>query len=315
MPRLTANPESRVRSSKLGLPSEYPLAEHAQRSRGLLFLPIFVIFSGLILTALLISTFNEDGEESGRDWVLQTSRELLFSFSVESGLVVQEFAISGNRFVASKLLVDAVGIRIGTPMISVDLHDALAGVNKITWVRSAHVSRHWPNKIAVKVVEKIPIAVWETVEGSLFIDEEGEAFGEQYMGEFIGLPILQGIGAGQRFPELVRVLEISPIVGREVVGATLVAQRRWDVRMAKNFIVRLPEEGMELAWILFSDHLKRKYLPLEGLAVADYTIRDRVVLQYKKGLGDSLVNVRSFSEGVRGSDTPDSLAVDAQGPG
>ncbi len=305
MQRLRANPDSRVRPSELVLPTETPFAMRPQTPRRSILLPIFVIVFGLTLVAIMVSLFREDGKGSWYSWLLQANKELVSSISVEYGLVVQELAITGNRVVAPHLLVEALGIGIGSPMILVDLQDSLKGVRRIGWVESAQVIRHWPNKIFIKIVEKTPVAIWKTSDGPLFIDDKGDAFGALYIGQFSDLPVLRGAGADQSFPELARVLEKAPFISEKFVGATLVGKRRWDIEMEKGLIVRLPEEGMEMAWISFSDHLKRNYLALEGLVVADYTLRDRLVLQFEevvvKDKGDNLVGLKFSDWGLKNS--------------
>ncbi len=297
MQRLTANPESRVRSSELLIPSETAFPVCPQGAKGLVSPSIFVMVFALTFTVIVASAFREDGQRNWYNWVLNESKNLVSSVSVESGLVVQELSFSGNRVVASKVLREAVGIKIGMPMILVDLHDALEMVTRVDWVDSARISRQWPNKISIKVVEKAPVAIWETPEGPLFIDAKGKVFGDKHMGRFPDLPVVRGAEAGHRFPELRDVLERSPFVGGEFVEATLVGKRRWNIKMTKGLIVRLPEHEMEKAWILFSNHLKRDYLSLEGLAVADYTLGDRLVLQFEevtvKQSGDNIVGLTS----------------------
>ena len=240
MQRLTANPDSRIRSSELFLPSETAFPARPQGAKGLVSPSIVVIGFALAFTAIVAATFREDGQGDWYNWIVYESKKLVSSVSVESGLVVQEFSISGNRVVPSKVFLESVGIEIGAPMILVDLRDALEVVTRVDWVDSAQVSRQWPNKISIKVVEKAPVAIWETPEGPRFIDERGEIFGDKYMEMFPDLPILRGAGADHRFPELRGVLERSPVIGAEFVGATLLGKRRWDIKMREVLIVRLP---------------------------------------------------------------------------
>jgi cell division protein FtsQ len=314
MQRLTANPDSRIRSSELFLPSETAFPARPQDAKGLVSPSIVVIGFALAFTAIVAATFREDGQGDWYNWIVYESKKLVSSVSVESGLVVQEFSISGNRVVPSKVFLESVGIEIGAPMILVDLRDALEVVTRVDWVDSAQVSRQWPNKISIKVVEKAPVAIWETPEGPLFIDERGEVFGDKYMEMFPDLPILRGAGADHRFPELRGVLERSPVVGAEFIGATLLGKRRWDIKMTEGLIVRLPEDEMERAWILFSNHLKRGYLALEGLAVADYTLVDRLVLQFEevtvKQSGNGIVGLTSLNGRLK-----ESYARGSVGPG
>ena len=314
MQRLTANPDSRVRSSELFFPAETVFSARPQGAKGLLLPFIVVIGFALAFAAIVVLAFREDGQGKWYNWIVYATKNLVSSVSVEAGLVVQELSISGNTVVPSEVFWEVVGIEVGAPMISIDLHDALEVVTRVDWVDSAQVSRQWPNRVSIKVVEKVPVAIWETTEGPLFIDAKGEVFGDKYMEMFPDLPVLRGAGADHRFPELRGVLERSPVIGVDFVEATLLGKRRWDIKMTQGLIVRLPEDEMGRAWSLFSNHLKRDYLALEGLAVADYTLMDRLVLRFEE------VTVKQSGDGIVGLTSSDgrlkeSYARGSAGPG
>jgi cell division protein FtsQ len=76
----------------------------------------------------------------------------------------------------------------------------------IKWVRSATISRVWPNQLVVRIEERKPVAYARLERGLRLIDEDGEFLERPETAGFT-LPILDGVTPGQSAPE--RQLRIS----------------------------------------------------------------------------------------------------------
>jgi cell division protein FtsQ len=74
---------------------------------------------------------------------------------ITSGIV----ASSGNS-----ALVEA-GVLAGTPMILIRSEQVVAGLEQDPWVREAAVELEWPNRVVVRVEERVPVAWVETSQG------------------------------------------------------------------------------------------------------------------------------------------------------
>ena len=61
-----------------------------------------------------------------------------------------------------------LGIKIGTPMLYVDVDEARARLEALPWVKSAEVRRVWPDRISVHIVERRPVALWQN-EGDVVV--------------------------------------------------------------------------------------------------------------------------------------------------
>jgi len=90
----------------------------------------------------------------------------------------------------------------GRSMVAVDVSERLEQVRGIPWVRSARVGRVWPNKIAVSVEERVPVAFLRTGEadGIRMIDEDGVILEPRAAGDGT-LPVLTGIDSDMPFDE------------------------------------------------------------------------------------------------------------------
>lgn len=94
--------------------------------------------------ALLVLTMT--GVLAAAVWVLFGSRLL----------AVRSVVVSGTHLVPVSEILAVAGIRPGTPLIRVDTAQVAARVDTIRQVRSARVSRSWPDRVIIVVREWTP---------------------------------------------------------------------------------------------------------------------------------------------------------------
>lgn len=90
------------------------------------------------------------------------------------------------------------------PLSSIDLARRAAAIREVEWVKAASVRRVWPNRLAVHVTERTPVAVIQIPSGAsgsfdnpvaytpALIDEEGEIL-RTHLPAQSGLPMLTGV--------------------------------------------------------------------------------------------------------------------------
>ena len=109
-----------------------PVPEPPARARG----PWRTAFLGLAVAGLVI----------GVGWALLGSKLL----------VVRSVVVTGTHLVSPDRVRAAAGIPPKLPMIRVDTHAAARRVEGITQVRSATVTKSWPDRIVITVHERTP---------------------------------------------------------------------------------------------------------------------------------------------------------------
>lgn len=109
------------------------------------------------------------------------------------------------------------------------------------WVKDARVSRRLPDSLVIDLVERTPAAVWQYQGRLNLIDGEGVVLDAVPVDKMPELPLLIGPGANDEAAPLRRLLDRVPTLKPQLVSATWIGDRRWDLSFATGETVSLPE--------------------------------------------------------------------------
>ena len=109
---------------------------------------------------------------------------LLTVLGVASALVLyftplmsaRSVVVSGTGAVPREQVVEAAGIRLGTPLLQIDTDDVADRVAGIRRVATARVQREYPSAVRISIVERIPVAVKDFPDGPHLFDRDGVDF-------------------------------------------------------------------------------------------------------------------------------------------
>lgn len=128
-----------------------------------------------------------------------------------SWLSVQGVDVAGVETISEAEVRDAAGVEEGEPLATADLGAIEARVEALAAVRSADVSRRWPDRVLVRVEERVPVAVVEIAGSVRGMDATGVLFREydRVPGD---LPLIEaGSGAsGESLEEGAKVIAALP---------------------------------------------------------------------------------------------------------
>jgi cell division septal protein FtsQ len=152
---------------------------------------------------------------------------------------ILKVASSGGKGLNGELKGEAMW-RVDLPGI----RDTL--IRTVPWIESVSVSRVFPHTIAIRAKEHIPVAVWRDKNGRTSVVNASGVKIVSGISEdkFKDLVILEGEKAATRVHEIGKLLDID----RRIAVATLVGNRRWNLRLRSGVEILLPEEGHVEAW-------------------------------------------------------------------
>jgi cell division protein FtsQ len=134
-------------------------------------------------------------------------------------LDVDHEVVAGNAQVNTAEILAASHIAPGDPMVWLDPGDSAHDIEALSWIRTATVTREWPDTVRITVQERVPVAWVDAGEGhALVVDRTGRALTVDPTAP-AGLPVLLGVT-----PAPVGAA-ISPVGGAWLAGHLSVDER------------------------------------------------------------------------------------------
>ncbi|NWG92019.1 MAG: FtsQ-type POTRA domain-containing protein [Parvularculaceae bacterium] len=163
--------------------------------------------------------------------------------AIAAGLEIRRVLLRGAHQTAHEEVLDALGPVVGASLLHLSLDEARARIENLGWVRSAAVTRLYPDTISVSIREREPAAVWQ-IDGDLhLIDAEGAIIREVGAYEYSNLPLIVGAGAQEAASGILSALARETEIGKRAYALIRVGGRRWNMRLRNNVDVKLPERA------------------------------------------------------------------------
>jgi cell division protein FtsQ len=196
---------------------------------------------GALAIALLLGWFSYSGllEETHNALVRRYER-----YQIALGLQIKKIVINGRHVIPQSDILKTLEVRLGDPFSRFDMELAYSQLSQHPWVKSVLIQRQWPDAIHVTVHERVPLALWQYHQKVVLVDETGEVL-TPHIESYRHFPLVIGPGAPQAAQALLQVLKNHPTLQQEVVAATRIGQRRWDLRLKNGITLMLPEENYE----------------------------------------------------------------------
>jgi len=190
------------------------------------------------------------------------------------GQAAERIEVRGLKYHAPRNVLAAIGIRAGGSMLGFDPQSARKLLENLDWVKRARLAKVYPNGLVIDIVEREPIALWQTAGEFYPVDGEGLAIASLPAGRFAHLPVVTGEGGNKAAKSLVNHLNTHPGIKSQLRAAARVGKRRWNLYFASGLKVMLPEkdpagaldrlERLDAATGLFSRDLQVLDLRLPG---------------------------------------------------
>lgn len=194
------------------------------------------------------------------------------TLAADAGFVVRQVDIEGavNQ---SRLSIYRVVLEGGSDsMLLTDIGEIRNRVKALPWVSDASVSRRWPNRLEIQIVEKRPAAVWQHQGSFSLIDVNGDILPSDRLEDFAHLPLLVGREANVEARALLALAAAEPELMQHLQAAIWVGDRRFDLRMKSGETVSLPE-GPEAPKALKRFASIQRETPLLGRGFVRFDLR------------------------------------------
>ncbi|KAB7610331.1 cell division protein FtsQ [Amylibacter sp. SFDW26] len=212
--------------------------------------------------------------------------------------MVKQMRIQGVGEITDSLVRAALPVEFPVSSFHLDLEALKASVESIEGVEAASILVGAQGVLEVGIVERVPALIWRNDEGLVLLDASGEKSGR--LGSRLDrpeLPLVTGVGVEQSVPEAMDIFaKLAPVAGR-VRGLMRIGERRWDVVLDRNQILRLPEDKPLAALErIFALHAAQDILNRD-VAVVDVRDGRKPILRLSAPALDGLKKLRLIANG------------------
>lgn len=204
-----------------------PVAAAALRRR-----VIATVAALVAVTAVIIAAIAGLPQRLGQEAVRATAR---------AGLEIIHVEISGNRETSRLDIFKKALPGRDNAMLTSDLAAIRTGLLGLPWVADASVGRRLPDTLAIHIVERRPVALWQHEGRFDVIDISGKPLTNQRLDRFARLPRVIGRDANARVREMLALTAVAPTLEPQVSAMVLVGGRRWDVKFKTGETLSLPD--------------------------------------------------------------------------
>jgi cell division protein FtsQ len=158
-----------------------------------------------------------------------------------AGFRAEQIEITGLRRM-ERMTVYAVALdQRSRAMPLIDLGEVRAKLLDYPWIADARVSRRLPDTLAIDIVEREPVAVWQNHGQLMLIDVSGTPLEPVSPNAMPALPLIIGDGANEKEPAFQALMGAAPALKPLIRAATWVGDRRWDLLFDSGERLALPE--------------------------------------------------------------------------
>ncbi len=209
----------------------------------------------------------------------------------DAGFRVKSVDIQGLKRMDPRPVYEIAIDQKSTAMPLVDVSDIRKRLLEFGWIKDARVSRRFPDTLVIDVVERTPAALWQDEDRLTLIDAEGVVLDRVPVSQMPDLPLLIGKGANAQAVPLERLLDQAPALKAQLVSATWVGQRRWDLSFQSGETLALPEgEAVATAALTkFAKMDKSAGLLGRGILRFDLRIPGKMTVRLPREPGEPIV--------------------------
>lgn len=159
-----------------------------------------------------------------------------------AGFTVKRVHVVGANRIDNLRIYDIALNQKDRSMAAIDVAEVRRELMGYGWVADARVSRRLPDTLVIDLVERSPVAVWQSRGRYTLIDADGRLLPGVDPASVPGLPVIVGQGAPRQMRSLQTLLAAAPALRPRISGASWMGGRRWDLHFNTGETLALPDD-------------------------------------------------------------------------
>lgn len=251
-------------------------ADRIRQQRGRLYAKsiLFISSAGVGIFLIIIALFVGLPQKLYQDFI-----QHCIIVSGKYGLDLKEVNIKGRKETSVKQLTSIVNAKLNTPILQYDLDHVRSALLAHPWIKKVSVHRRLPNVLHINIQERVPIALWQDKKKHYLVDTDGVVMNTPIPNHYKTLPIVAGTGAPIYTPKMLMLIEKFPNIAARTSGLIRIRERRWNITLDGSIIVKLPEDGIEVALARLAFLLDKNPLSKEHIVAVDLRNAEQIYIK------------------------------------
>ena len=199
--------------------------------------------------------------------------------TAKAGFAIEKVEITGQSETSETDVLSALDIGQYPSLLTLDLEDAQARIEKLPWVKTASLKKLFPDSVEIRITERQPYAVWQH-DGKLSLtDRDGKLITDAIDDRYAGLPHVVGVGAAEKAADFTALLAPYPAIRSQVHAGILVSENRWTLVLNNGIDLMLPADDPAKALATIAGLDRTQSLLSREIAAVDMRQPGQLVLR------------------------------------
>ena len=244
---------------------------------------------GILIAALVAIWTTDTTRFAIQGWVADVRR----SIEERPEFMVHAMAIDGASEAIAQDIREIAPVDFPLSSFHLDLDGMKARIAELDAVARADLRVRTGGVLQVDIVERLPAVVWRVGQDLELLDGEGHrvaAIASRL--DRPDMPLLVGAGAERAVPEAIALFDAASPVADRTRALVRVGERRWDLVLDRDQVIKLPETGAldALERVMALDQAND--LLSRDVTVVDYRNPDRATIRLSAGALEALQDFR-----------------------
>ncbi len=208
----------------------------------------FIISSVLLFIILIVFLFYQFFIK--RD-SLKYLNENIEQFSSNYNFVLEEIEINELKNISQDEINKYFETYYNKSIFLIPMNEILNKIKLNGWVKNVSLKSNYKNKIFINIIEVIPIAVYSEKNHYFLIDKNGKIIDNIEKENIQSFIVFTGENSKDNIINI--YMKIPNSLKALIKKASYVNDRRWDILLRNNILIKLPEIKIEEAFMYFEE--------------------------------------------------------------
>jgi cell division protein FtsQ len=219
------------------------------------------------------------------------------------GFGIEAITISGLSEMSETEVLDIAGVRPTGSLAFLDAAAVRARLKAAPMVRDASVTKFFPNRLMVSIVERDPYALWQKDGQVALIGIDGKIIDQRWDDRHDSLPFVTGDKANEHVEDYAKLLAAAGELRPKIRAGVLVAERRWDLVMTSGVLIKLPEADAAAALARLAQIDHDAHILDKDVVSLDLRMPNRIAARLTEEAATIRADVMNRKAGKRGGPT------------